>query len=918
MNGESHDSTVHQVATPDVMRFLTVGVAVDDGAIPSSTSESAEACTSEDAAIPHRCPEAFTSDMFRGDNECSNLKPTAHDAFPWGLGVGRMGQPQQIDPQGGASPHRRLHPRQDASPSADTAQGGNVGLEEVCEDEKRVEEKKQEPLSPTSASGTKDSRASSSSNPDVRATVGSSGLSVSDDLDTPRKRAKMIPPFVRKHSSSPESKGSRVKAMRGPLDGIAEVDSILSSDTPSMGFRPSKNSILADQQPEQGAATVSLVVRKPVLEIARGADETTGDNKSDDDGTPTEDSPMSIIMDQKVSMKAKVKFYLQSKNRRRARNISIVDTCISNFLACPPTPVVEMPRSLPCWVVLTRGRWQPFKHVDQAALEKAFADGKEETVPVECGRFDVYVKEREVRPAYWEGEARQVVRGTYFYGSGIDRAPVPESEVRALDKAYKKAMKNMSSLPLIFPLKLEKKSEDVYDVVFSENGKKGFLDYDGMSTAEPLCSTLELNKGGFAAKNFDFRRGYGQFMVEGEASEAALSAKPTAALIFVLHGIGELQSQKKWEKTGTPPFSDPKKMTPGDTGFSKFRQGVDLQRREIHAHLVASNAQCNIELLPIEWWRAVHGSKDDASAMRLRRNLDNTRLKNVQQFREFVNFTLSDGILYTDGTWQKKIHEYVLNTIASVYAKFCARTTQFEGNIAVLSHSLGGVVAYDLFSNDFQAKVAQFSIPGTPRIPDPLCVLTMGCPLGLFLSIRESNSEEEESLMLRRDFRLFNIFHPDDVIAYRLEPLIDEKYKDLDPVVIRHKGGYRMHYGIRNTVKTLTEWTSGWFSSKSKSKHKSEKKETVEDGDVDISNSSDGAEVMERLDFALQETEVEAMNEVVSAAGSHFTYWDHPDIAAFIATAVVETAHTLKADKPTSEIRTPIRSSVSKLQHRGA
>lgn len=44
--------------------------------------------------------------------------------------------------------------------------------------------------------------------------------------------------------------------------------------------------------------------------------------------------------------------------------------------------------------------------------------------------------------------------------------------------------------------------------------------------------------------------------------------------------------------------------------------------------------------------------------------------------------------------------------------------------------------------------------------------------------------------------RVFNIFHPFDPVAYRLETLIDPSLTDLRPVLIpHHKGRKRMHLG---------------------------------------------------------------------------------------------------------------------------
>ena len=60
---------------------------------------------------------------------------------------------------------------------------------------------------------------------------------------------------------------------------------------------------------------------------------------------------------------------------------------------------------------------------------------------------------------------------------------------------------------------------------------------------------------------------------------------------------------------------------------------------------------------------------------------------------------------------------------------------------------------------------------------------------------------------LGMDFRLptcdgfYNIFHPYDPVAYRVEALINPELREVDPVVIpHHKGRKRMHLELRETM----------------------------------------------------------------------------------------------------------------------
>jgi hypothetical protein len=49
--------------------------------------------------------------------------------------------------------------------------------------------------------------------------------------------------------------------------------------------------------------------------------------------------------------------------------------------------------------------------------------------------------------------------------------------------------------------------------------------------------------------------------------------------------------------------------------------------------------------------------------------------------------------------------------------------------------------------------------------------------------------------------RMFNIFHPYDPVAYRVEPLVCKEYLPERPVIIPyHRGGKRLHIGLQVLV----------------------------------------------------------------------------------------------------------------------
>nr|GMD20762.1 phospholipase SGR2 [Ipomoea batatas] len=84
----------------------------------------------------------------------------------------------------------------------------------------------------------------------------------------------------------------------------------------------------------------------------------------------------------------------------------------------------------------------------------------------------------------------------------------------------------------------------------------------------------------------------------------------------------------------------------------------------------------------------------------------------------------------------------------------------------------------------------------------------VGSPLGVFLSLRnvrigigkgqEYWEEEKINEEMPACRQMFNIFHPFDPVAYRIEPLVCKEYVSKRPIIIPyHRGGKRLHIGFQ-------------------------------------------------------------------------------------------------------------------------
>jgi DDHD domain. len=258
-----------------------------------------------------------------------------------------------------------------------------------------------------------------------------------------------------------------------------------------------------------------------------------------------------------------------------------------------------------------------------------------------------------------------------------------------------------------------------------------------------------------------------------------------------------------------------------------------------------------------------------------------------------------------------------LNLVVQKYRKLY----HFNGKISILCHSLGSVISWDILShqkkvqrivadidNGFIAKLnAYLTTPETnyqyPALSFEVenCFM-IGSPVAVFLMMRNQNYNLSNSIRLPGVCRFFNIFHPYDPVAYRLEPLLDRKIARMEPEIIPHwKFGLRVQYQTKYFLQKLMNETER--AKENAVKAVEERIRGIgllddsldDDTDVDDSDASESQEDYEpsvsvtdsfdrtRLDFMLQERELETANEYIAALAAHSSYWESKDLALFIA-----------------------------------
>jgi hypothetical protein len=343
---------------------------------------------------------------------------------------------------------------------------------------------------------------------------------------------------------------------------------------------------------------------------------------------------------------------------------------------------------------------------------------------------------------------------------------------------------------------------------------------------------------------------------------------------------------------------------------------------------------------------------------------------------------------------KQNIIDTVANSLNKKYAMFLMRNKNFKGKVSLAGHSLGSLILFDLLShqnpkNDSADKAGnslvdsptrsinphkplkrteskqidyRIGLSGTgqplmkyPQLTfEPSSFFALGSPIGMFVTVRGIDT-------LGCDFRLptcdgfFNIFHPYDPVAYRVEALVNPVLAKMPPVLIpHHKGRKRMHLELKETMtrvstdikskvmssfKNVTD-TMFAFNPLHRHDQKSIEEQVHEVLEKQLNGEAHGEHgetpsnsetppsspekvsrddpclsfgklnQSKRIDFVLQEAPLEFFNEYLFALASHVGYWDSADTILFIVKQIYSSMgieadkevpqHTLKIERPSS------------------
>uniref|UniRef100_A0A6Q2Y4E5 SEC23 interacting protein n=1 Tax=Esox lucius TaxID=8010 RepID=A0A6Q2Y4E5_ESOLU len=213
--------------------------------------------------------------------------------------------------------------------------------------------------------------------------------------------------------------------------------------------------------------------------------------------------------------------------------------------------------------------------------------------------------------------------------------------------------------------------------------------------------------------------------------------------------------------------------------------------------------------------------------------------------------------------------------------------------------------------NYFEVGTGQVSVVYHALDFEPVNFFALGSPIGMFLTVR-GLEKIDENYQLPTCKGFFNIYHPLDPVAYRIEPMILTDL-DIKPVLIpHHKGRKRLHLELKESLSRMGSDLKHGFISSLKSawqtlndfarahtsnaqlaaqlamvanQIKEEEEKQEHSGEHRIAENpelprEDEPQVKigmlnggNRIDYVLQEKPIESFNEYLFALQSHLCYW---------------------------------------------
>lgn len=469
----------------------------------------------------------------------------------------------------------------------------------------------------------------------------------------------------------------------------------------------------------------------------------------------------------------------------------------------------------------SKKKWIPFIGYDSLRVEFKYRelvvtasdpDKTVEMIVVRGGLYEVDVISRKCYPLFWSGDTADVIRGVWFYEDTWQ--PLDEETAVHIESEHLvKFLGHMVQVDLTDSGNNKLSKPVVHRVSFTDFHVEWKLPTEVYMFSDSTPSKIVRS----VSQSLGFQK-TGTKLSRGYCDEAKMDDKPPdiTHLVFVVHGIGQ-------------------KMDTGNIirRCNELRDTVDRLKKKYFPKL--DNINQRVEFLPVEWRSNLQLDGD---------TVEHITPQKVKGLRTILNSSAMDILYYTSPLYRAEITHGLQSELNRLYTMFCVRNPYFHSNagkVSIAAHSLGAVITYDIIiswnpiklydqfvTSLIVDKLTQLDekreqIKGSSHLLSDLDearvrvseiesqlttlqeqqqkgsqslkfkvenLFCLGSPLAVFLALRgvplHGCDSSGQPNIIPPEFcrRLFNIYHPADPIAYRLEPLIYKHYASILPVEI--------------------------------------------------------------------------------------------------------------------------------------
>ncbi|KAG7388073.1 hypothetical protein PHYPSEUDO_013192 [Phytophthora pseudosyringae] len=373
-----------------------------------------------------------------------------------------------------------------------------------------------------------------------------------------------------------------------------------------------------------------------------------------------------------------------------------------------------------------------------------------------------------------------------------------------------------------------------YDHMKNELARPSVAKFRNKSYSSALTSRSSTSSSAYLALGIDEAGSSGE---EGEEYPSTIRLRTLNHLVFVIHGIGQHIDFRDGEF----------KSWNGETGV----EGGNHAFRDIFRTMLETTFQdipLALEMQSIEWHEDLHEPTG------LDNIFDLISPEGSSAIREFNKETFMDVLYYLSPRYGQLIVDSVTQQLNEKYRVFMDEHPGWDGKVSIFAHSLGSMIAYDILTHK-PGEVANNGVrfPGLDFEIDTF--FGVGSPVGVMVLARGdlniNDGEFTPGIKIPKCRQYFNVYHPIDPIAYRIEPLIKQEMHDKDPVQLMQFSAVK-----DQTFGQLQEQWEG------------------------LTGPVHGFQY--RHDYVLRRRKREqGMMEVAFAAASHSSYWMSDDVVLF-------------------------------------